>query len=49
MAELFSAYWPVVLVAVIIGLIVGYLIFRPESMVQPGQSQGRAEPLTFTF
>jgi predicted flap endonuclease-1-like 5' DNA nuclease len=33
MAELFSAYWPVVLVAVIIGLIVGYLIFRPRQRV----------------
>lgn len=33
MAELFSAYWPVILAAVIIGLIVGFLIFRPRQRV----------------
>ena len=33
MAELLSAYWPVVLVAIAIGIIVGFLIFRPRQRV----------------
>lgn len=34
MAELFDAYWPVILVAIVIGLIVGVLIFRPRQRVR---------------
>ncbi|SRR4029453_12791303 len=34
MAELFNAYWPVILVALLIGLIVGYLLFRPRQRVR---------------
>jgi predicted flap endonuclease-1-like 5' DNA nuclease len=31
--ELWNAYWPVILVGLIIGLIVGYLVFRPRQRV----------------
>lgn len=34
MVELFSLYWPVVLVAVLIGLVVGFLMFRPRQRVR---------------
>lgn len=34
MAELFNAYWPVILIALAIGLIVGFLIFRPRQRVR---------------
>ena len=34
MAELFNTYWPVILVALLIGLIVGYLMFRPRQRVR---------------
>jgi predicted flap endonuclease-1-like 5' DNA nuclease len=34
MADLFATYWPVVLVALLIGLVVGYLIFRPRQRVR---------------
>jgi predicted flap endonuclease-1-like 5' DNA nuclease len=34
MVELFAAYWPVVLIAVVIGLIVGFLMFRPRQRVR---------------
>lgn len=34
MSELFSAYWPVILVALAIGLIVGFLVFRPRQRVR---------------
>lgn len=34
MAEILSAYWPVILVAVGIGLIVGWLLFRPRQRVR---------------
>jgi predicted flap endonuclease-1-like 5' DNA nuclease len=33
MSELWSAYWPMILVAVAIGLITGILIFRPRQRV----------------
>lgn len=33
MNELLSAYWPVIVVGLLIGLIVGYLIFRPRQRV----------------
>jgi predicted flap endonuclease-1-like 5' DNA nuclease len=32
--EVFAAYWPVILVAVLIGLVVGFLIFRPRQRVR---------------
>ena len=34
MAELFATYWPIVLVALLIGLITGYLMFRPRQRVR---------------
>jgi predicted flap endonuclease-1-like 5' DNA nuclease len=34
MVELFYAYWPVVLVALAIGIIVGFLVFRPRQRVR---------------
>jgi predicted flap endonuclease-1-like 5' DNA nuclease len=34
MAELINAYWPIVLVALLIGLLVGFLIFRPRQSVR---------------
>ena len=34
MGELFTTYWPVMLVALLIGLIVGYLMFRPRQRVR---------------
>lgn len=33
MSELWSAYWPVVLIAIAIGLVTGILIFRPRQRV----------------
>ena len=33
MTELWAAYWPIILVGLIAGLIVGYLIFRPRQRV----------------
>ena len=34
MIEVFDAYWPVILVAGLIGLVVGFLIFRPRQRVR---------------
>ena len=34
MAELLDVYWPIILVALLIGLIVGFLIFRPRQNVR---------------
>jgi len=33
MSELWAVYWPVVLIAIAIGLITGFLIFRPKQRV----------------
>ena len=33
MIELWSDYWPVILVGLLIGMIVGYLVFRPRQRV----------------
>ena len=33
MSEVWTAYWPVILVGLLIGIIVGYLIFRPRQRV----------------
>ena len=33
MSELWANYWPVILIAVAIGLIVGYFVFRPKQRV----------------
>ena len=38
MVELFEAYWPIVLVALLIGLIVGFLLFRPRQRVRLSDS-----------
>ena len=37
MSELWTAYWPLILVAVLIGAAVGYLIFRPRQRVTLSQ------------
>lgn len=34
MSEVFTAYWPVILIALLIGLIVGFLVFRPRQRVR---------------
>ena len=34
MIELLDAYWPIVLVALLIGLIAGFLLFRPRQRVR---------------
>lgn len=34
MAELFNAYWPVIVIAVMMGVLVGFLIFRPRQRVR---------------
>lgn len=34
MAELLDAYWPIILIALVVGLIVGLLIFRPRQRVR---------------
>ena len=34
MSEIFSTYWPVILIALLIGLIVGFLVFRPRQTVR---------------
>ena len=34
MAELINAYWPIVLLALLIGLVVGFLIFRPRQSIR---------------
>ena len=33
MIELWNAYWPVILVGLLIGVIVGYLVFRPRQRI----------------
>ncbi|WP_152569543.1 MULTISPECIES: hypothetical protein [Sphingomonas] len=38
MSELWAAYWPVILIAVAIGLIVGIMIFRPKQQVTLSRS-----------
>lgn len=38
MVELFEAYWPIVLIALLIGLIVGFLLFRPRQRVRLSDS-----------
>ncbi len=34
MVEVFGAYWPVLIVALMIGLVTGYLLFRPRQRVR---------------
>lgn len=34
MVEVFNAFWPVILIAVLIGLVVGFLVFRPRQRVR---------------
>jgi predicted flap endonuclease-1-like 5' DNA nuclease len=41
MSEIFNAYWPVILVALLIGLIVGFLILRPRQNVRLTDSAPR--------
>lgn len=46
MSELFDAYWPIILIAVIIGLIAGYLIFRPRQQVRLTESAPKRPHMT---
>ena len=41
MSQVFESYWPVVLIALVIGLIVGYLVFRPRQRVRLTDSAPR--------
>lgn len=43
MNEFLSAYWPVIVVGLLIGLIVGFMIFRPRHAERPGSHYGDAE------
>jgi predicted flap endonuclease-1-like 5' DNA nuclease len=51
MFELFRSYWPIIIIALVIGLIVGFLIFRPRQRVRltdnapvrPHMAQGKSE------
>lgn len=51
MVELFESYWPIVLIALLIGLIVGFLLFRPRQRVRltdsapvrPHMAQGKGQ------
>lgn len=38
MAELLDAYWPIILIALVVGLVVGLLIFRPRQRVRLTES-----------
>jgi len=44
MSELWSAYWPVILVAVAIGLVTGILIFRPRQRVTLTRDEAPVRP-----
>ncbi|CAA9506116.1 MAG: hypothetical protein AVDCRST_MAG62-242 [uncultured Sphingomonas sp.] len=44
MSELWSAYWPVVLIAVAIGLVTGILIFRPKQRVTLSKETAPVRP-----
>jgi predicted flap endonuclease-1-like 5' DNA nuclease len=44
MSELWSAYWPVVLIAVAIGLVTGILIFRPRQRVTLSKDTAPVRP-----
>jgi predicted flap endonuclease-1-like 5' DNA nuclease len=41
MSEIFNTYWPVILIALLIGLLVGFLIFRPRQTVRLTDSSPR--------
>jgi len=53
LVELWNAYWPVILVGLLIGILVGYFIFRPRQRVslsddrpvRPHMAVAAAEPL----
>lgn len=34
MVQLFNSYWPIILVASLVGLLVGFLVFRPRQKVR---------------
>nr|WP_294170461.1 hypothetical protein [uncultured Sphingomonas sp.] len=44
MSELWAAYWPVILIAVAIGLITGFLIFRPKQRVTLTKEEAPVRP-----
>ena len=51
MVELLESYWPIVLIALLIGLVVGFLLFRPRQRVRltdstpvrPHMAQGKGQ------
>ena len=46
MSAVFDAYWPIILIALVIGLIVGWLLFRPRQRVQLTDSAPRRPHMT---
>ncbi|MFC7536077.1 hypothetical protein ACFQPG_01690 [Sphingomonas sp. GCM10030256] len=44
MSELWANYWPVILIALVIGLIVGFLIFRPKQRVTLSREEAPVRP-----
>ena len=44
MTELWNSYWPMILVAVAIGLLVGFLIFRPKQRVTLSRDETPVRP-----
>ena len=49
MSELWAAYWPVVLIAIAIGLIAGFLIFRPKQRVTLTKDSAPVRPHMAAF
>ena len=44
MSEVWANYWPVILIAIAIGLIVGFLILRPKQRVSLSREEGPVRP-----
>lgn len=44
MSELWAAYWPVVTIAIAIGLVTGFLIFRPKQRVTLSKDSAPVRP-----
>lgn len=44
MSELWDTYWPVILIAVAIGLILGFFLFRPRQRVTLTRDEGPVRP-----
>ena len=46
MAQLFDSYWPIILIALLIGLVVGFLVFRPRQRVRLTDSTPKRPHMT---